>query len=44
GTAWVNYNPSTGSLLLHVLDIDTAEIVIGAVKQRYESLLLEIFG
>lgn len=43
GTLWVQYDRMTGQLLLHVLDlVDEAEW-IDLIKNRYESLLLEIF-
>jgi len=43
GTQWVHYNPVTGTLLLHVLDlVDEAEWV-RLIKTRYETLLMEIF-
>jgi multicomponent K+:H+ antiporter subunit E len=43
GTLWVNYNSSTGELLLHVLDLVDEEEWIQLIKGRYESLLMEIF-
>lgn len=44
GTAWVEFDPDEGGLLLHVLDlIDEAEWV-RIVKHRYEQPLLEIFA
>ncbi|MDO5528885.1 MAG: Na+/H+ antiporter subunit E [Paracoccus sp. (in: a-proteobacteria)] len=43
GTAWVEYDPSSGRLLLHVLDlVDPAEWQ-NLIKNRYEALLMEIF-
>jgi multicomponent K+:H+ antiporter subunit E len=43
GTAWVEFDPEDGQLLLHVLDlVDEAEWV-QIVKHRYEQPLLEIF-
>lgn len=43
GTAWIEYDPETGRLLLHVFDlIDEAEWV-HIIKTRYEALLMEIF-
>lgn len=43
GTAWLEFDPEEGWLLLHVLDlIDEAEWV-HIVKERYEAPLLEIF-
>lgn len=43
GTAWVNYNPVTGALLIHILDKNGAEEFRTAIKQHYERLLMEIF-
>lgn len=43
GTAWVEYASGSGLLRIHVLDLITEEDVIDQIKQRYESLLLEIF-
>lgn len=43
GTLWVDFNPVSGTLTIHVLDlIDKAEWV-RTIKGRYERLLLEIF-
>jgi multicomponent K+:H+ antiporter subunit E len=43
GTAWVEYSPASGALLLHVLDLVDENEWIDLIKNRYESLLLEIF-
>jgi multicomponent K+:H+ antiporter subunit E len=43
GTAWVEYNASQSTLLLHVLDLVDEEHWITLIKNRYERLLLEIF-
>lgn len=43
GTAWVEYRAGNGSLLLHVLDLRDEQEWIDLIKNRYESLLLEIF-
>ena len=44
GTLWVDFNPRTGTLTIHVLDlIDKAEW-IRTIKVRYERLLREIFA
>jgi multicomponent K+:H+ antiporter subunit E len=43
GTAWVEYRSSTGTLLLHVLDLIDEKDWIELIKTRYERLLLEIF-
>ena len=43
GSAWLEYSPAEGTVLIHVLDlIDEAEW-IDTIKRRYEALLLEIF-
>ena len=43
GTAWIEYAPDSGVLLIHVLDlVDEAEWV-ALIKNRYEALLMEIF-
>ena len=44
GTLWVDFDPASGTLTIHVLDlIDKAEWV-RTVKERYERRLLEIFA
>ncbi len=43
GTLWVNFNSSTGTLLLHVLDLVDEQTWIDTIKGRYERLLREIF-
>lgn len=44
GTLWVDFEPESGMLTIHVLDlIDEAEWV-RTIKGRYEQLLLEIFA
>jgi multicomponent K+:H+ antiporter subunit E len=44
GTLWVDLDPASGTLTIHVLDlIDEAEWV-RTIKDRYERLLLEIFA
>lgn len=43
GTAWVEYAPDTGVLLIHVLDLVEKEEWIALIKNRYESMLMEIF-
>lgn len=43
GTAWVEYHSAGGLLRIHVLDLVSAEETSAQIKQRYESLLLEIF-
>lgn len=44
GTLWLQYNRTTGILLLHVLDLVDEQDWITLIKQRYERLLLEIFA
>ncbi|GGG48274.1 Na+/H+ antiporter subunit E [Chelatococcus composti] len=43
GTAWIEYDPDSGVLLLHVLDLVEEKEWIDTIKYRYEALLLEIF-
>jgi multicomponent K+:H+ antiporter subunit E len=43
GTAWVEYAADSGVLVIHVLDLVSEEEWVGVIKDRYESLLLEIF-
>jgi multicomponent K+:H+ antiporter subunit E len=43
GTLWVNFNPVSGKLMIHVLDLVEEEIWISTIKERYERLLMEIF-
>ena len=43
GSAWLEYNSSQGTLLIHVLENDTTSDWVGTIKNRYESLLMEIF-
>ena len=43
GTLWVEYEPRSGLLLLHVLDLVDEDVWIDLVKNRYESRLMEIF-
>ncbi len=43
GTLWVNFNPGTGQLLIHVLDFVDQRTWVDTIKGRYERLLLEIF-
>lgn len=44
GSAWIEFDPADGMLLLHVLDLVDEEAWIALVKHRYETPLLEIFG
>lgn len=43
GTAWVEYQSRPNILLLHVLDVGDEQHWINLIKDRYESLLMEIF-
>lgn len=43
GTLWVNYNPATSVLTIHVLDLVDPSTWIDAIKGRYERRLMEIF-
>lgn len=43
GTLWVKYDSENGCMLLHVLDLVDEEAWVQLIKNRYESLLLEIF-
>ena len=44
GTAWIDYDPDTGVLLLHVFDLQDEDALRAAIRARYESRLLEAFG
>ncbi|MFK8250407.1 Na+/H+ antiporter subunit E [Ancylobacter terrae] len=43
GTLWMNFDPVSGTLLLHVLDLEEEDEWIDLIKGRYEGLLREIF-
>lgn len=43
GTAWIEYEPRNGQLLLHVFDLIESDDWVHIIKSRYESLLMEIF-
>lgn len=43
GTLWVQFDSARGSLLLHVLDLVDEEQWVRLIKDRYETLLMEIF-
>ena len=43
GTAWVEYDPDSGFLLIHVLDLVDKDEWVALIKNRYEALLMEIF-
>jgi multicomponent K+:H+ antiporter subunit E len=42
GTAWLEYEPANGTLLLHVFDMVDEATWRNLIKNRYEALLLEI--
>lgn len=44
GTAWLDYNPANGRLLLHVLDLADPEDWRRLINGRYEALLNEAFA
>lgn len=43
GTTWVEYDPESGRLLLHVLDLADDDELRRQIHDRYEVLLQEIF-
>ena len=43
GSAWINHNARTDTVLVHVLDTDDGIAWVDAIKRTYEALLLEIF-
>ena len=43
GTSWAELSLDRSILMLHVLELDSHEAVIGHIKQRYERPLMEIF-
>ncbi len=43
GTLWVNHDPATRVLTIHVLDLIDEDDWIRTIKTRYERLLREIF-
>jgi multicomponent K+:H+ antiporter subunit E len=43
GTVWVEYDMDNSRLMIHVLDLQDESVWRDTIKQRYESLLLEIF-
>ena len=44
GTLWVNFDVTSGTLTIHVLDLIDESEWIRTIKRRYERLLLEIFA
>lgn len=43
GTAWVQFDRASGSLVIHVFDLVDEDEWIDLVRTRYEALLIEIF-
>lgn len=43
GTAWVNFDPVSGNLLIHILDKAGEEEFCKVIKDHYERLLMEIY-
>jgi multicomponent K+:H+ antiporter subunit E len=43
GTVWADLSEDGATLTLHVLDLTEEQLWIDTIKQRYESLLMEIF-
>ena len=43
GTAWAGYNPSSGVLTMHILDLVDEETWVRTIKDRYERRLMEVF-
>lgn len=43
GTAWIEYAPDSGILLIHVLDLLDKDEWVALIKNRYEKQLMEIF-
>lgn len=43
GTIWVEYEDTTGVLLLHILDLQDGDDWSARIKDRYERRLMEIF-
>jgi multicomponent K+:H+ antiporter subunit E len=43
GTAWAGYNPRSGVLTMHILDLVDEETWVRTIKDSYERRLMEIF-
>jgi multicomponent K+:H+ antiporter subunit E len=43
GTAWAGYNPRSGVLTMHVLDLVDEETWVRTIRHRYEKRLMDIF-
>jgi multicomponent K+:H+ antiporter subunit E len=44
GTSWAGYDPASGVLTMHVLDLVDREAWVRTIKDRYERRLAEIFA
>ena len=44
GTAWIEYDPGSGVLVLHIFDLVDETEWRDLIRNRYEARLLEIFG
>ena len=44
GTLWVDFDPASGKLTIHVLDLIDESAWVQTIKGRYERLLLEILA
>lgn len=44
GSAWLEYDQTRNTVLIHVLDLVDEQTWIDTIKNRYERLLLEIFA
>ncbi len=43
GTSWVSYDPASGTLIMHVLDLRPEDDWPAIIKTQYEQRLMEIF-
>lgn len=43
GTAWIDYDSTRNTLLLHIFDLVDETAWLNLIKNRYEQFLLEIF-
>lgn len=44
GTLWIDYDPDSRIMLIHVFDLTDEQAMIDSIKSRYEAPLLEIFA
>lgn len=44
GSAWLEYDPESGILLIHVFDVADPEEWRSLIRDHYETLLMEAFG